>query len=185
MKSESINRWLTLGANVGILIGLVLVIVEIRQNSDLVRLQFINDDLLALAQTDTPMLGDNAADVMMKAMYNPEELTYADFRVIDAYLISKMDLIYRRYRLGQEGIIEADAWKKDPGFTFEWLFGNRVALLWWKYEGRVAYGMDTPEIVEFVDSRIEGITESTSIRGWERIRSELQEDFDWTSTAND
>ena len=75
MKSESINRWLTLGANVGILIGLVLVSVEIRQNSDLVRLQFINDDLLALAQTDTPMLGDNAADVMMKAMYNPEELT--------------------------------------------------------------------------------------------------------------
>ncbi len=30
MKSETVNRWLTLGANVGVLIGLILLIVEVR-----------------------------------------------------------------------------------------------------------------------------------------------------------
>jgi len=39
MNSEKLNSWLTLGANVGVVIGLVLLIVEIRQNSALVRAQ--------------------------------------------------------------------------------------------------------------------------------------------------
>ena len=38
-KSDSINRWLTLGANVGVVIGLVLLIVELNQNSNLVQAQ--------------------------------------------------------------------------------------------------------------------------------------------------
>ena len=174
MDSENVNRWLTLGANVGILIGLIPVFVEIRQNSDLLRLQFINDDLMAVAQTEDPLLGDNPADVMMKAMYSPEDLTYADFRVIDAYLIAKIDLIYRRYQLGQEGILDEDAWKSTHlGFTFEWLFGNRFGRLWWEYEGRRAY-RDLPEIVEYVDGAIEGMPEDLSIRSWEKIQSELR-----------
>ena len=38
-KSDNINRWLTLGANVGVVIGLVLLILELNQNSNLVRAQ--------------------------------------------------------------------------------------------------------------------------------------------------
>ena len=37
MDSDRVNRWLTLGANLGVLIGLMLLIVEIEQNTDLVR----------------------------------------------------------------------------------------------------------------------------------------------------
>ena len=176
MDSENFNRWLTLGANVGILIGIVLVILEIRQNSELLRLQFINDDLMAIAQSEAPVLGDNPANVMMKSMYNPEDMTYADFRVVDAYLVAKIDLIYRRYRLGQEGILDRDEWKTaDLGFTFEWMFGNRFGRLWWEYEGRRGYA-DLPEIVEFVDGAIEGMPEDLSIGSWEKIQLELNAD---------
>ena len=129
MDSNTVNKWLTLGANVGILIGLALVIFEIRQNTDLLRLQFINDDLLVSAQTESPMLGEDPAEAMMKAMYTPEDLTYADFRTVDAYLVSKMDLLTRRYLLGQEGILDQSAWKTDLGLTFEWLFGNKFSRL--------------------------------------------------------
>ena len=38
-KSEVINRWLALGANVGVLVGLALLIMELGQNSDLLRAQ--------------------------------------------------------------------------------------------------------------------------------------------------
>ena len=172
MKTKIINKWLTLGASIGILIGLVLVLVEIRQNSDLLRLQFINDDLIAVAQTEDPLLGENPADVLMKAMYRPEDMTYADFRVADAYLVAKIELIHRRYRLGQEGILEEGAWKKDLGFSFEWLFGNKFGRLWWEHEGRRVYS-DYPEIVDFVDSAINGMPEDISTRSWEKIQDEL------------
>lgn len=37
MNKEDLHNWLTLGANIGVLIGLGLLIYEIRQNSDLMR----------------------------------------------------------------------------------------------------------------------------------------------------
>ena len=37
MNPDSVSRWLTLTANLGVVIGLVLLLVELRQNSDLVR----------------------------------------------------------------------------------------------------------------------------------------------------
>ena len=37
LDSDRLNRWLTLGANLGVLVGFILLIVEIEQNSDLVR----------------------------------------------------------------------------------------------------------------------------------------------------
>ena len=174
MDSQNMSKWLTLGANIGILIGLILVVIQIRQNSDLLRLQFINDEYLSQSSSEKLLIGDNPADAIMKAMYSPEDMTYADFRVNDAYLISKIDLMYRRYQLGQEGIFDEDEWKEtDIGFSFEWLFGNRFSRLWWEHEGRGAYS-NVPELVEYVDSRIKSVSDDMSTRSWETIRSELQ-----------
>lgn len=39
MSADSVNRWLTLSANVGVVIGLVLLVIELNQNSSLVRAQ--------------------------------------------------------------------------------------------------------------------------------------------------
>jgi hypothetical protein len=41
VDSEKASRWLTLGANVGVLIGLALILIELRQNADLMKAQMI------------------------------------------------------------------------------------------------------------------------------------------------
>jgi hypothetical protein len=171
MNSDRLNKWLTLVANVGILIGLVLVVFEIRQNSDLLRLQFINDDLLAIAESEESMLGDDPADVMMRSIFDAKEMTYADFRIVDAYLTSKMELLVRRYELGKEGILDEDAWK-TTGFAYSWFFGNRFAKLWWKHEGHTVYS-DIPELVEHVDQVISDLEDTDSIESWLLIQEEL------------
>ena len=43
MESERLNRWLTLGANLGVLIGILLLVFELNQNRDLVRAQIRNE----------------------------------------------------------------------------------------------------------------------------------------------
>ena len=43
MDSDRLNRWLTLGANVGVLIGIMLLVLELNQNSVLMRAQIFND----------------------------------------------------------------------------------------------------------------------------------------------
>jgi hypothetical protein len=49
MQTEMLNRWLTLAANFGVLIGLILLVYEVRQNADLMRAQ-INQ-----SRTDTAL----------------------------------------------------------------------------------------------------------------------------------
>ena len=39
MNADSVNKWLTLSANIGVVFGLFLLLVELDQNSDLVRAQ--------------------------------------------------------------------------------------------------------------------------------------------------
>ena len=39
MKNENLHRWLTLAANLGVLVGIILVAVELRQNLTAVRAQ--------------------------------------------------------------------------------------------------------------------------------------------------
>lgn len=39
MKSDRINKWLTLVANIGVIFGLILVALELQQNSELMRVQ--------------------------------------------------------------------------------------------------------------------------------------------------
>lgn len=43
MKAENLNRWLTLGANLGVLVGIILLIAELNQNSTLMRAQIFNE----------------------------------------------------------------------------------------------------------------------------------------------
>ena len=171
MDSERVNKWLTLGANIGVIVGIVFLALEIRQNSDLLRLQFINDDLLATAESETPMLGDAPAEVMMRSIYSPGEMTYADYRILDAYLTGKMELLVRRYRLGQEGILEEDAWK-TTGFAYSWFFGYELGRLWWKHEGRAAYS-HIPELVEHVDRVVAELGDNGPTESWSNIKDEL------------
>jgi len=51
MNADNVNRWLTLGTNVGVVIGLILLLVELDQNSDLVRAQ------IHQARSDTQVSG--------------------------------------------------------------------------------------------------------------------------------
>jgi hypothetical protein len=39
LKGEKLNSWLSLGANLGVVIGLVLLVTEIRQNTDMMEAQ--------------------------------------------------------------------------------------------------------------------------------------------------
>ena len=43
MDSERLNRWLTLGANLGVLVGIILLIVELDQNREMMKSQTRNE----------------------------------------------------------------------------------------------------------------------------------------------
>ena len=66
MDSDRVNRWLTLGANIAVLIGIFFVAAEISQNTDMMRTQ-INQSRAELSM--------NEAEAIYNSPYLPEILT--------------------------------------------------------------------------------------------------------------
>ena len=62
MESDRINRWLTLTANIGVLIGIILILIELNQNADLMRAQL------------TQSRADNVLASYRDQMHSPEWL---------------------------------------------------------------------------------------------------------------
>ena len=53
MNTEKLNRWLSLGANIGVVIGLLLVAYQIRQEANLTKLQLFSDHTDARRESQT------------------------------------------------------------------------------------------------------------------------------------
>ncbi len=86
MNAEKVNTWLSLGANVGVVIGLILLIVEIGQNTDMMRAQ-INQSRTdtALVQqysmSDTDYIAPIIAKIGRGEQLSDEELIRYDARM--------------------------------------------------------------------------------------------------------
>ena len=63
MDSDRVNRWLTLASNIGVLVGIVLILIELNQNSELMRAQL------------TQARSDNVLATYREQMLSPEWLS--------------------------------------------------------------------------------------------------------------
>jgi len=91
MKTDQLHRWMTLGANVGVLIGLILLVAELSQNAAMMRAQTRNElsvgivDLFARV-AENPQLAslrrraDAGEDLSPDEAYQYEIITRAFFR---------------------------------------------------------------------------------------------------------
>jgi hypothetical protein len=86
MQTEILNRWLTLAANFGVLIGLILLVYEVRQNADLMRAQ-INQSRTDTAlfqqysMSDTDYIAPILAKVGRGEQLSDEEMLRYDARM--------------------------------------------------------------------------------------------------------
>ncbi len=85
MNTDRLNRWLTLGANIGVLIGIVLLVIEVRQNNENLVAQARAtyhasfSDIWGMAAEDSKL-----AEIIAKEL-GGESLTSAEFVQLAAY----------------------------------------------------------------------------------------------------
>lgn len=65
MNMDRLNRWLTLAANIGVLIGMILLLMELNQNQEIARAQIRNEIYQGL--TSITMVGQDYAQLLAKA----------------------------------------------------------------------------------------------------------------------
>jgi hypothetical protein len=148
MDSGKLSNWLQIGANIGILLGLLLVAIQIRQGSDIARAQIENDFYIADLQLELAMMGEQPHKSWIKAVFAPEEMTEEDAAVVDRYINYNFIQLRRLRRMHELGL----AIDVDRSGILEWHLGNEVGRRWWKFAKKHEWA---PEFNDQVDEILE------------------------------
>ena len=159
-KAEKISNWITLGANLGVLIGLAVLIVELEQNSDLVRAQIHQaraDNFMAsrMDVADSEFLlpavvkftaAGGPSDVSALSVLDPIER--ARIRGYFGAMLTGYDNLYFQYR---NGLLDEDFYSVRVV--------NPVKLLTpiWSELGLIRLGAENPRVTKSFAAEIERI----------------------------
>ena len=171
MDTSKLGIWLQVGANIGILVGLGMVWLQMQQNSELLRLQLLHDQTQAYIDTQWSAAGEQFADVWEKHLAEPENLSLSDMRVLEANYWGPIKRWQMNYSLYEKGLLESSEWTQviDQDVTF--LFGSDYGRAYWK---QVSTGTALPaELVSYVDAKLAKSPEANPARFYESIQNTL------------
>ena len=169
MKTDRVNKWLTLAANIGVLIGLFFLIAELRQNTSISEMSFYMDRRAMANQFNEVTLDAGVSDIVTKSILAPEALASGEIIVLGSYLTARLNtwrVTYVQEELGFREPGSADTYLK---LTVKYTFGNPAALAWW-HLNRDQYPV---EFRDSVDAALENVDPEF---GFQNL-SALQEEF--------
>ena len=110
MQLEKTSHWLMIIGNFGLLVGVILVVIQINQNSELTREQLNYAVWTDRMNLQLAMMGENPAAAVAKAIEAPSELTVEEAKVLDAIYTHWAILEVRSVMTRERGMaIEEDA----------------------------------------------------------------------------
>ena len=166
---DSLNRWLLLVSNIGLVAGLALVGIQIKQDSDFAQAQLQSEGLGQTLGVFTSSMGENPAFVLAKASTDPSNLSLEEFHVLDALLISQVVNWLKIKDLSEAGIYPANTWRIVAEQTDYYYFGNPVAKAWWQ-ELKSTFD---PEFVEVFGPQIEKVDSSQNNSTYQNVMRRL------------
>jgi hypothetical protein len=147
---DRLNRWLTLLANLGVIVGILLLVYETRQNTEAINSQ-TRAAIYAGAQEE---LWKNMEypDVTVNFQTTDHKLTVNEKVRLDAWLTASLrarEFAWLEYRSGN---VDEGSWQAERQ-VIRFILGTRRLRAWWRDIARDAFH---PEFAREVDALIEG-----------------------------
>jgi len=149
MELSKFGYWLQIAANLGLIAGLILVSVQVKQANDLHKAQMISDSWLANINREMALFGENPAKSIARAYAAPDQLTDEDLVVLDAVTSSSW-----MFGLRMEGLLAAgyDWYPVEifaGGMSFD--LDTPYGLAWWDTSKDNGFVMGSPALKVAVD----------------------------------
>lgn len=144
--TDRIARWLTLGANIGVVLGLVMLIVEIRQNETLTRVATEGGLNELMIDTELHIAQPEQSVAWVKSYMAPETMSDVDIRMNDAVLVSLLmqwDYASQMQRAGLRTRAEVERLIRN---TAPFYFGSRFGKRWFEAQAPGWQGTDMMEV---------------------------------------
>ncbi len=159
MEGNKLNRWLTLGANFGVLIGLALLVFEIRQNTIAVQTSSVQQHAdhhlaLVLARLDNPELRALMIDVKDGLAGLPP-----DDNLYHPYMGNLFRSHFLAFELMTSGLMPELQWRSF-GTSLKSILRSKGARELWKRRLENAPNDYSEEFNDFVNTYIAGLEQS-------------------------
>ncbi len=168
MTSEKVNKWLSLGANLGVLAGIILLAFEINQATLTRQAEMISSHNDRWVTIDLSWQDREFAAAWAKSMENPMELSLTEMIQLNGFMWSYLDHISTISNLRDLGIL--DDLTRTPEEIISknayMFFGNRFSQAWLE-ENRENIGSPTMEIVDQV---LSNVTVEETLDSYTRIK---------------
>lgn len=130
MKLERLSSWLQVSANIGILGGLVLVVFQLQQNSEILQAQMMSAESRTVIDQEMQLIGEQGAAAWVSAMADPANVSPEHHRVMEAIFWSAVESWRHFEQLNKLSLADVDPF---PRVTAEagWYFGNTYGRAWW------------------------------------------------------
>jgi len=172
VNNDRINRWLTLAANVGVLVGIVFLALEIRQNSDHLALQLeFAQPTQKIFEINRDLMNPAVARVFAKAIEDPSELTFEEGLIASSLIINFLNEWEDRYLIHKAGLVGEIDWRRHIRENIEWTLGSRFAMEVYK-SNRGAF---EPEFVEYIDSLLGEVSDNGTYLWWTNTLSKFRD----------
>ena len=172
MKKIDIGQSLQTIANLGVLLGILLLVYELTQTRELARAQFNIDRDTAFQTSEIGMLGDDLASAWAKALLDPESLSVAEIRALDSYYAIQISRLSNTWDLERDGILPSGSARREMELSVPFYFGNSFAHLWWSYD-RVNWNSDLVALMDEVLADVDDSANRVWIEGLQNDLSEL------------
>ncbi len=151
---DKMNSWLTLGANIGILIGLLLVAYQINQATEISLGERQSEGFAVSMDTIAMRLNEELPERMARIMTNSEDITDADLVALDGYLIREYTQALRERSMSILGYANSPA---SSASVSKWVLSNlsnESALRWWNHHQDTGLLDTVPELRDQVNTQL-------------------------------
>jgi hypothetical protein len=181
MNSKLFNTWATFLANVGVIIGLVFLVLEMQQDSKIAIAQARLDYAAAWRSVDGARQEESFAELLHKSLIAPEKLSITEVIRLDAYYWGVVDQMLNA-QVGTIAGVRITSFEIMVRHTVRTYFSNRFARSWWH---QVREGFSDPENVAFqkvVDNEIAGLNLAGNTNQYEDMQLDLKAHLESSSS---
>ena len=151
MKSKQLNDWLQFMASVGVVVGLMFVALELRENSKVATEQGISAMSGAYSNFLSRLDDPSARDILIRAIEESGELSLEESLQLTSLYLELLNGAEADFVIGESRGLSSDVSVTDALSATVWL-SNRHGREFWK-NARVLY---TPEFTALVDGGMDG-----------------------------
>ena len=160
-----------------VIITLVYLARQIKQNSELSRLALYSNDIDSYIQRDHVTTNESLAAAWSKAIEDPRAMTASEMIRVDSLLLSVLTQLARRHYLYDQGFYKVSA-QSMASQELALYFGNEYSQAWWTVNKENAHvGLPSPNRENFfeeINPIISQLDASRQYKSLSQIKSQLK-----------